>query len=92
MATRPLTHSTGRGTIRAVNKQHSVWALLLALVPAVALVVGLPFVNRLQPVVLGLPFLLAWILGWVLVTPVFLAAAYVLAERKDGGPRGGADR
>ena len=30
---------------------------------------------------LGLPFLLAWILGWVLATPLFLAAAYLLAGR-----------
>jgi hypothetical protein len=51
----------------------------MAFIPALALVAGLPFVNRLDPVVLGLPFLLAWILGWVLATPIFLAAAYVLA-------------
>ena len=51
-------------------------SLLVALIPAVAMVGGLPFVNRIEPLVLGLPFLLAWILGWVIVTPVFLGAAY----------------
>jgi len=56
----------------------------------VALVAGLPFVNRLEPIVFGLPFLLAWILGWVLVTPAFLGLAYLLdrstsaAEDGDG--------
>lgn len=75
-----------------MTKRHPVWALVLALVPALALVAGLPFVNHLEPVVLGLPFLLAWILGWVLVTPLFLAAAYVLAEPKGGGSGDGADR
>jgi hypothetical protein len=56
-------------------------SLLTAFVPALALVAGLPFVNRLEPIVLGLPFLLFWILAWVLATPLFLAAAYVLTDR-----------
>jgi hypothetical protein len=56
----------------------------VAFIPALALVAGLPFVNRLEPVVLGLPFLLAWILGWVLATPIFLATAYLLASRNSG--------
>ena len=58
--------------------------LVVAFIPALALVAGLPFVNRIAPVVLGLPFLLAWILGWVLATPLFLAAAYLLAGRDSG--------
>jgi hypothetical protein len=53
---------------------------LLAFVPALALVAGLPFVNRLEPVVLGLPFLLFWILAWVLATPLFLGLAYLLTR------------
>jgi hypothetical protein len=59
-------------------------SLALAFTPALALVAGLPFVNRIEPVLLGLPFLLAWILGWVLATPLFLAAAYALARRDSG--------
>ncbi len=59
-------------------------SLAVAFIPALALVAGLPFVNRLEPIVLGLPFLLAWILGWVLATPLFLAAAYLLADRDPG--------
>jgi len=59
-------------------------SLAVAFVPALALVAGLPLVNRLEPVVLGLPFLLSWILGWVLATPLFLAAAYLLAGRDSG--------
>lgn len=51
-------------------------SLVLAFLPACALVGGLPFVNRLEPVLLGLPFLLLWILGWVVVTPLFLFMAY----------------
>ncbi len=65
-------------------------ALVSALIPALALVAGLPVVNRIEPVVLGLPFLLFWILGWVLLTPVFLAVAYVLARAAAGRAAAGA--
>jgi hypothetical protein len=46
--------------------------LLLAAVPIAALTVAVPLVNRIEPRVAGLPFLLAWILAWVLLTPAFL--------------------
>jgi hypothetical protein len=34
--------------------------------------VAVPFVNHVEPRILGLPFVLAWIAGWVVVTPAFL--------------------
>jgi hypothetical protein len=89
---RCLAHTAGRGTIGGVTKRHPLIALVLALIPVAALVAGLPFVNRLQPVVLGLPFLLFWILGWVLVTPFFLAVAYVLVDTKGEHDAEGAGR
>jgi hypothetical protein len=61
----------------ASHHRRPAASLFVALIPAVAMVGGLPFVNRLEPLVFGLPFLLAWILGWVVVTPVFLYVAYV---------------
>jgi len=75
-----------------VTTRHPLRALVPALIPAIALVAGLPFVNRLEPVVIGLPFLLFWILGWVLVTPLFLAVAYYLGQPKDDGGADGADQ
>jgi hypothetical protein len=69
-----------------------VAALVLGLIPVVALVAGLPFVNRVAPVVLGLPFLLFWILGWVLATPVFLGVAYLCVAPPDDGAADGAGR
>jgi hypothetical protein len=65
-------------------------ALVPAAVPVVALIAALPFVNRLEPVLLGLPFLLFWILGWVLATPALLALAYFIAGRADEGDADGA--
>lgn len=46
--------------------------ILLAAVPVSALTVFVPFVNRLEPRVAGLPFVLAWIIAWVLLTPAFI--------------------
>ena len=37
----------------------------LAAVPVAMLTVGIPFANRVEPRVLGLPFLLAWIIAWI---------------------------
>jgi hypothetical protein len=45
------------------------------------LVLALPFVNQIRPFVLGLPFLLFWIVLWIFLTPFILMAAY-WAERK----------
>jgi hypothetical protein len=59
---------------------------LLALVPALALVLA-PFVaNRVTPYVLGLPFLLAWVVAWVVLTSVAMGALYY-ADHRPGGPR-----
>ncbi len=45
----------------------------LALLPLIGMLGGLPFANRVYPLVLGLPFLMAWLVGWVLATSVLMA-------------------
>nr|WP_199883173.1 DUF3311 domain-containing protein [Streptomyces sp. CB01580] len=44
--------------------------LLWLLVPYVLYLGVLPLVNRVTPVVLGLPFLFVWLFGATLLTPV----------------------
>jgi hypothetical protein len=51
-------------------------AIVCAIVPVLALTVGVVFANHLEPRILGLPFVLAWIVIWVLLTPAFMWAAY----------------
>lgn len=48
--------------------------VLLAAVPFTALTFAVPLVNRIEPRILGLPFVLAWIVAWVLLAPAFLWA------------------
>ena len=56
----------------------SLRAVAVALVPVLALTAGIPFANRLEPRIFGLPFLLAWIVGWIALTPVFMAVVHRL--------------
>jgi hypothetical protein len=60
-------------------------ALMLAAIPFLTLVFALPLVNRIEPVILGLPFILFWILAWVVLTPFILLAAFLL-EKKYNAP------
>jgi len=66
-------------------------ALLLGAIPFLTLVFALPLVNRAKPVILGLPFLLFWILLWVALTPLILFLAYRV-EKKYNPPDDEDDR
>lgn len=49
--------------------------IALAAITPVMLTLAIPFVNRQEPRLFGFPFLLAWMVFWVAVTPLFLLAA-----------------
>ncbi|MCE4062606.1 MULTISPECIES: DUF3311 domain-containing protein [Pandoraea] len=49
---------------------------LLALLPVLAVLVGPFFVNRVTPYVLGMPFLLAWLAGALVLTSIVMAIIY----------------
>jgi hypothetical protein len=51
---------------------------LLAALPFIGILLGVPFVNRTEPLVLGMPFVLAWIVMWVVLTSVIMAIVYRL--------------
>ncbi len=52
----------------------------LAALPALCMLGGVPFANRVEPFVLGLPFLLFWILLWVVLTSAIMGLIYALDE------------
>jgi len=64
-------------------------ALLIGAIPFVGLVLALPLVNRIHPFVLGMPFLLAWIVGWVALSPILLWLAERLWNADNRRSRGG---
>ncbi len=65
-------------------------ALILGAIPFITMVFALPLVNRIEPIILGMPFLLFWLLAWVVLTPLILFAAYVF-EKKYNRPEEGED-
>ncbi|MCF3961049.1 DUF3311 domain-containing protein [Streptomyces fuscigenes] len=54
------------------QRPHLLWLL----VPLVLFLLAVPWVNRVDPVVVGLPFLAFWLLASVVVTPFAIWAAY----------------
>src|SRR6185437_15675382 len=52
-------------------------------IPTLGMLGGVPFANRVRPYVLGLPFLLAWIVVWVVITSLVMALIFVLDSRRD---------
>ena len=69
-------------------RRGTIYALLLGAVPFITLVFALPLVNRVYPLILGLPFILFWILSWVMLTPFILFLAYRV-EKKFNPPQEG---
>jgi hypothetical protein len=59
-------------------------ALLLALVPFIAICFSVPLWDRVYPLVLGLPFNLFWLIGWIPLTSLCLWGAYRLQDRPGG--------
>jgi hypothetical protein len=57
---------------------------LLAALPALAILVGVPYANGVRAYVLGLPFLLFWILACVIATSVVMAVIGALDRRDEG--------
>lgn len=57
---------------------------VLALIPVLCLVVGPVFANSVTPYVLGMPFLLFWVLLSVLITSLCMSIVYVFDPANKG--------
>jgi len=63
-----MSTTPGRSTPAAA---HSRWWLLLLLIPFVALL-WVPFYNRLDPAIFGIPFFYWYQFVWVILTSVII--------------------
>lgn len=50
----------------------------LAALPFIGILLGIPFANKVTPYVFGMPFILAYIVMWALLTSALMAIVYVL--------------
>ncbi|HVC30950.1 MAG TPA: DUF3311 domain-containing protein [Steroidobacteraceae bacterium] len=69
-------------------RRPSIGALALGIIPFVAMCFTVPLWDRVQPLVLGLPFNLFWLILWILLTPCCMWGAY----RFESAAEGHADR
>jgi Protein of unknown function (DUF3311) len=58
---------------------------LLAVLPFLGLLGGIPFANRVTPFVLGLPFILFWIVLWVVISSLIMWVIYTMDPRNRAG-------
>jgi hypothetical protein len=63
----------------------------LAALPAIGILGGVPFANHVHRYVLGLPFLLVWIVAWVITTSILMAVIGALDRRRDAPSRRDSD-
>jgi hypothetical protein len=53
-----------------------------AALPTIGLLAGIPFANRAEPFVLGLPFLLFWIVSCVVATSAIMGIIWMLDKSR----------
>ena len=58
----------------------------LAILPFLGILVGVRWFNRPEPLILGLPPVLAWIVLWIILTSAIMAIIYACdpANRDNG--------
>jgi hypothetical protein len=49
----------------------------LACLPFLGILVGTPFFNRVEPLIFGMPLILAWIVLWIILTAAIMAVIYM---------------
>jgi hypothetical protein len=64
-------------------KRPSVGAMLLALIPFVAMCFSVPLWDRVTPMLLGIPFNLFWLISWIVLSTLCMWAAYRLEVARD---------
>lgn len=60
------------------------YVFLLLIIPYLAQLVVLPWVNKIHPIILGFPFLHFWLLLWMILTPFFTFGIYRI-QKSEGG-------
>jgi uncharacterized membrane protein len=71
-------------------RKPSLGALLLGLIPVIAMCLSVSLWDRIDPMIFGLPFNLFWLIAWIVLSSLCMWAAYrVEAARhnKDFGAR-----
>ncbi|MED3623756.1 DUF3311 domain-containing protein [Neobacillus thermocopriae] len=60
------------------------YAQVLLIIPFIGMCVLLPIANRIEPYILGMPFLLFWIVLWMGLSSLVLFIVYKLDPTNEG--------
>jgi hypothetical protein len=80
-----LPHYCGVATLRLPGRYNhrpvgvrkpSIGALLLGLIPFVAMCLSVSLWDRIEPMIFGLPFNLFWLVAWIVLSSLCMWAAY----------------
>ena len=66
----------------------SLVALLLGLIPLFAMCFSVALWDRVDPMILGVPFNLFWLICWIVLTTLCMWAAYRVETARDKKERG----
>lgn len=64
-------------------KAPSIGAIGLGIIPFIAMCFTVPLWDRVQPLIMGLPFNLFWLILWIVLTPCCLWGAYRIDSAAD---------
>ncbi|WNS78977.1 DUF3311 domain-containing protein [Domibacillus sp. DTU_2020_1001157_1_SI_ALB_TIR_016] len=60
---------------------------ILSIIPFIGMLGFLPFVNKVEPFVFSMPFVMFWVVMWTLLTSLILGIMYKLDPRNKEGDR-----
>ncbi len=61
----------------------SLGAVLIGLVPFLAMCFSVALWDRVEPMIFGMPFNLFWLILWIVLTSVCMSIAYRIEARRD---------
>ena len=64
-------------------RRPSTAALLLALIPFIAMCFSVPLWDRIHPMLLGLPFNMLWLIVWIVLSSLCMWRAYRVETARD---------
>ncbi|MFZ0736126.1 MAG: DUF3311 domain-containing protein [Candidatus Acidiferrales bacterium] len=64
-------------------KRPSLGAILFALIPFVAMCFSVKLWDRVDPILLGIPFNLFWLISWIMLSTLCMWAAYRFEAARD---------
>jgi len=64
-------------------RKPCIESFLLGLIPFTAICFSVPLWDRINPMLLGLPFNLFWLISWILLAPLCMWGAYRIEVRRN---------